>query len=65
MHIRSTQESIANSEPSVLALIETLAAIAVSAGIAIRFDTVAHVAVRRSVSSNEVARVSWARGPLV
>jgi hypothetical protein len=50
MHIRSTQESIANSEPSVLALIETLAAIAVSAGIAIRFDTLAHVAVGACVA---------------
>jgi hypothetical protein len=45
MRIFSTDQSVASSEPTVLALVETLAAVAISVGIAVRYETLAHVAV--------------------
>ena len=45
MRILSTDESIAKNEPSVLALVETIVAMTISAGIAVWYDTLAHVAV--------------------
>ena len=50
MRVFSTSQSIADGEPSVASIIETLVAIAVSAGIAIRYNTLTHIAVGACVA---------------
>lgn len=45
MRVLSTPQSIAQREPTIFALGESLAAIAISLGIAIHFETLAHIAI--------------------
>jgi hypothetical protein len=44
MRIWSTEQSVAKNEPTIMALAETLLAVAISVGIAIRYQTLTHVA---------------------
>src|SRR5882757_2652465 len=50
MRLWSTEQSVAKNEPTIMALAETLLAVAISVGIAIRYQTLAHVALSACIA---------------
>jgi hypothetical protein len=50
MRILSTEQSVAKNEPTIMAIAETLLAVAISVGIAIQYQTLVHVALSACIA---------------